>query len=276
MLDRLTLAQMRILLAVVESGSFSAAGRRLGRVQSAISQAAQLLESTLDVALFDRSGKSPVLTDAGRVLLDDARQIVRSAETMRLRAHNVVAGIEPELTVAVEQIFPTATFMESLKAFSDTFPLLPVTIYTEGLSAAETRLRGGVARLGIYWPPSTDTADLEMTFLGSVPLVPVVAAMHPLAGEHDPLSRDTLARHVQLVWTDRSQSSISGGIVSDRVWRFRLLRWRITSERDHPIDAANTSSQMPAHRRCNCGPERLREPFASLGGPVGCESDACS
>src|SRR5260370_12725705 len=71
MLDSLALDQMRVLIAVAEAGSFSAAARRLGRVQSAISQAMQVLEETLRVTLFDRSGKIPVLTDAGRMVLND-------------------------------------------------------------------------------------------------------------------------------------------------------------------------------------------------------------
>jgi DNA-binding transcriptional LysR family regulator len=227
MLDRLTLDQLRILIAVAETGSFSAAGRRLGRVQSAISQAVQLLETALGIALFDRAGKSPVLTAAGRVLLDDARQVVRGAEMMRVRAQSVVSGIEAELTLAVEQVFPSTVLMESLKAFAEAFPLLPVTIFTEGLSAAETRLHDGLAQLGIYWPPFADAPDFEATFFGSVPLVPVVAATHPLAGERAPLTSDVLARHVQLVWTDRSPSGVSGGIVSSRVWRFADLGSRL-------------------------------------------------
>jgi DNA-binding transcriptional LysR family regulator len=44
MLDPLTLDQLRILIAVAETGSFSAAARRLGRVQSAVSQSIQWLE----------------------------------------------------------------------------------------------------------------------------------------------------------------------------------------------------------------------------------------
>ncbi len=56
MIDPLTLDQMRILVAVTEAGSFSAAARKLGRVQSAISQSIQTLETTLRVTLFDRSG----------------------------------------------------------------------------------------------------------------------------------------------------------------------------------------------------------------------------
>ena len=44
MIDPLTLDQMRVLVAVAENGSFSAAARKLGRVQSAVSQAVRKLE----------------------------------------------------------------------------------------------------------------------------------------------------------------------------------------------------------------------------------------
>ena len=73
MIDSLTLDQMRVLVAVADAGSFSAAARTLGRVQSAISQSIQTLETTLGLTLFDRSGKTPRLTDAGRALVGDAR-----------------------------------------------------------------------------------------------------------------------------------------------------------------------------------------------------------
>ena len=68
MLDRLTLDQLRMLIAVAETGSFSAAARRLGRVQSAVSQSVQALEATLGLALFDRGERTPKLSDAGRAL----------------------------------------------------------------------------------------------------------------------------------------------------------------------------------------------------------------
>src|SRR5689334_5873961 len=118
MLDPLTLDQLRILIAVAESGSFSAAARRLGRVQSAISQAMQSLELTLGTPLFDRSGKTPLLSDAGRVILDDARHLVRGAEMLRARAENIAANVEPELTLAIDSMFPSEVLMASLKALS--------------------------------------------------------------------------------------------------------------------------------------------------------------
>jgi DNA-binding transcriptional LysR family regulator len=229
MLDRLTLDQLRILVAIAEAGSFSAAARRLGRVQSAISQSVRSLETTLGIALFDRSAKTPALSEAGRVLLEDARYLLQGAEMLRARAESISADVEPELTLAVDAMFPTAPLMASLKALSEMFPCLPVTLFTEGLGGAEQRLRDGLARLAIYTPFASRAVGLESEFLAAIAMVPVVAATHPLAAEPSPLTAAALERHVQLVLTDRTQISAgwSGGVVSARVWRFADLGTRL-------------------------------------------------
>ena len=222
MLDPLTLDQLRILVAVADCGSFSAAARRLGRVQSAISQSVQSLEATLRATLFDRAAKTPLLTDAGRVVLADARHLLRGAETLRARAEAIAADVEPALTLAVDTVFPDQVLMASLRALHDTFPHLPVTLFTEGLGGAEQRLREGTARLGICPPLPNAATDLEISFLASIPTVPVVAADHPLAREPEPLSREVLERHLQLVLTDRTSltAGFSGNVVGAEIWRF--------------------------------------------------------
>jgi DNA-binding transcriptional LysR family regulator len=229
MLDRVTLDQLRILVVVAETGSFSAAARRLRRVQSAISQSMQSLEAARDTAIFDRSAKPPKLTDAGRVLLGDARHVVHGAEMLKARAESMAAAVEPELTLAVDAVFPSPMLMASLKALSETFPCLAVTLFTEGLGGPEQRLRDGVARLALYAPLPTSAQDLETEFLASIPMVPVVATHHPLGAEPGPLTRDVLERHVQLVLPDRTSltSGFTGGIMSLRVWRFADLGSRL-------------------------------------------------
>ena len=161
MVDNFTLDQMRVLIAVAEVGSFSAAARWLGRVQSAVSQAMQTLEENLQLTLFDRSGKTPTLTDAGRMVLSDARQVVQRAEALRTHAEDVAGGIEPELAVAVDPFFPTDILMGSLRALQHAFPALPVTLLTEGLGATEQRLRDRQAHFAIYSILTTGAEDLE-------------------------------------------------------------------------------------------------------------------
>jgi DNA-binding transcriptional LysR family regulator len=229
MLDNLTLDQLRVLIAVAEAGSFSAAARRLGRVQSAISQSVQTLEATLGLQLFDRDMKTPRLSEAGRIILNDARGLVRGADLLRARADSITNAVEPELSLAVDSIFPSAILTDSLKALDKVFPHLPVLLFTEGLGAAEQRLRDGTVRLAIYSLLVTGASDLAGTPLAEIPCVPVVAADHPLAQVPEPVSRAALAEETQLVLTDRSSlsQSLRGNLVSRRQWRFADLQTRL-------------------------------------------------
>jgi len=102
MLRALTLDQLRVLTTIADTGSFSAAGRQLRRVQSAISQSVRALEAAQGVALFDRSSKTPFLTEAGRVLVEQARQVQRQAALFEAMASEMAAGLEPELTLALD------------------------------------------------------------------------------------------------------------------------------------------------------------------------------
>jgi DNA-binding transcriptional LysR family regulator len=229
MLDPVTLDQLRVLVAVSETGSFSAAARKLGRVQSAISQAVQALEAGLGTTLFERDGKVPKLNDAGRVILADARRLITGMETLKARAESITRDVEPELSLAVDAIIPIEVLTRSLKGLSEAFPCLPVTLFTEGLGGAEQRLRDGVARLGLYVPIPGATEDMEAEFLMPIPTVPVVATDHPLAAVEGPLSREMLEGEVQLVLTDRTPitNGLAGGILSRRTWRFADLSTRL-------------------------------------------------
>ena len=74
MIDAVSLYQLRVFIAAAEEGSFSAAGRKLQRAQSLVSQAVANLEAQLNVKLFDRTNKYPRLTLAGQALFLEAKQ----------------------------------------------------------------------------------------------------------------------------------------------------------------------------------------------------------
>jgi DNA-binding transcriptional LysR family regulator len=228
-IDPLTLDQMRVLVAVADAGSFSAAARKLGRVQSAISQSIQTLETTLRLTLFDRSGKTPRLTDAGKALVGDARPLIAAAQAIRARAQGMADDVEPELTLAVDSMFPIPLLIESLKALRIAFPQLPATVFTEALGGSEQRLRDGAARLAFYPVPPAGACDLSIEFMNRVAMWPVVAADHPLAALPEPLGREDLEPHVQLVLTDRTPLTQNwiGGIISRHLWRFADLATRL-------------------------------------------------
>src|ERR1700747_488044 len=102
MLDGLTLDQFRTFVAAADEGSFSAAGRRLGRAQSVVSQTLANLEGQLGVRLFDRTGRAPALTEAGRALMPEARAVAAGMDQFKARARGLAGGLEPELSVVVD------------------------------------------------------------------------------------------------------------------------------------------------------------------------------
>ncbi|HKN29105.1 MAG TPA: LysR family transcriptional regulator [Roseiarcus sp.] len=229
MIDALTLDQMRIFITAVDEGSFSAAARKLGRVQSAVSQSIAALEGHLGVALFDRSAKMPRLTPAGAALAKDARRLLEGAVALKRRAACIADKVEPELVFAVDAIFPHEPLIASLKALRDEFPAVPVSIFTESLGGSEQRLRDGVAQFAIFPTPPTGAGDLVADFLAAIDVLAVVSVDHPLAKEPEPIAREVLEPHVQLVLTDRTPltQNFSGGIVSHHVWRFADLSTRL-------------------------------------------------
>src|SRR2546425_7586018 len=106
MLDAVTLDQLRTFIAAVDEGSFSAAGRKLRRAQSVVSQTLANLEAQLGVKLFDRAARYPQLTDEGRSLLVDARAVADSIDGLKARARAMHEGLEPELAVAIDVMYP--------------------------------------------------------------------------------------------------------------------------------------------------------------------------
>ena len=221
MIGSLTLDQLRVLVAIADSGSFSAAARRLGRVQSAISQMIRTLEHTQGVTLFDRSAHKPRLTAIGSMMVDQARLVLSSAQRFESLALGARTGWETELPLAIDPLIPTQPLIASLHALRETYMDVPVTFRTEGLGGAERRLREGGATLGVCLLLPSVPDDLMAYPLMDLQLLPVAAPDHPLARLERPLETADFAAHVQLVLSDPvAQDGPNYGVVSPRLWRF--------------------------------------------------------
>lgn len=228
MIGSLTLDQLRVLVTIVETGSFSATGRKLGRAQSAISQTVATLEGAQGVILFDRSGHRPHITDVGRALVAEARAVLAGAAHFEALAASTRENIEPELAVAIDPLVPTAAFIDSLRALRSAFPYLPLSFATEGLGGAERRLRRGDAALAFCILLPNVPEDIVALPLLGIDLIPVVSAQHPLALLGRPATRMDLGEHVQLVLSDPSApDGPSYGVVGTRAWRFVELGRRL-------------------------------------------------
>jgi DNA-binding transcriptional LysR family regulator len=220
-LDGVSLDQLRIFVTAADAGSFSAAGRRLGRAQSVISQAIARLEEQIGVTLFDRAARSPRLTAQGRELLADAAAIIDRVNGFKARARGMAAGLEPELSLVVDVMFPMDELTEAARAFVQAFPSVKLRLYVEVLGAVAQPVLEGRCSLGVIGTLPIIPAELVRERLLSFRMVTVVAPSHPLATASQPIPVEVLARHVQLVLTDRSMLSEGRdfGVISPRTWR---------------------------------------------------------
>ena len=219
--DGLTLDQMQVFLAVVESGSFSAAARRLNRAQSAITYAVQKLEEQFDIELFDRSTYRPTLTAAGQGLLPRARRIANEVGAFRVQARGLAAGIESEVSIALDGLFPMERFVCGIRRFKLAFPSVSPRVLVENLGAATSLVLNGNALLGLLSPAASDTPALVRHSAGPVRLIPVAAPDHPLGQLTGEIPVEVVSDHVQLVLTD-SSPILAGrdfGVISPQTWR---------------------------------------------------------
>jgi DNA-binding transcriptional LysR family regulator len=224
MLDGVSLDQLRTFIAAADEGSFSAAGRRLRRAQSVVSQTLANLEGQLGVKLFDRSGHLPVLTDQGRALLADARAVAGDVDLLKARAKGLAGGLEPELSLAVDVMFPDATFTSAVAAFQKEFPATLLRFDMESSAVIEPVLDGRCA-IGIVGSWALAPPQLTHEPLLTIHAHTVVAAQHPLAIHRGKIPLTTLAQHIQITHIDLSD--IAGGyeprLKIPRVWRLSHL-----------------------------------------------------
>jgi len=217
--DAVTLDQLRGFLAVVEEGSFSAAARRLGRVQSAVSHAMATLETALGVQLWDRGTRKPTLTRAGRALLPDVALVVGDADQLRQRAAELTAGLEPRVSLCVDSVFPTSALVRLCRHFAAQFPTTQLSLETETLQAVAARVLDGSCDLGVVGP-AVRTEGLVRTYLATVPMVAVAARSHPLSKRRGPLSPAILATAIQVVLGERGAADTPDqAVLSARTFR---------------------------------------------------------
>ncbi len=225
MLDGVSLDHLRVFIAAADEGSFSAGGRRLRRAQSVVSQTLANLEAQLGVKLFDRSSRSPELTRQGLALLAEARAVVSRMDVFKARAKGLADGLEPELSVVVDVMFPLEQLTRSVAAFQVEFPATPLTLYVEALGAVLQPVMEGRCAFGVMGSLPTAPSHLTRERLLSVGWAFVVSPTHPLASVGGPVPARVLAQHRQLVLTDRSELSKGKdfGVFSANTWRLADL-----------------------------------------------------
>jgi DNA-binding transcriptional LysR family regulator len=219
--------QLLVLLAVAETGSFTAAAQRLGRATSAISYAIDTLEQQLGLSLFHRgTTRKPKLTRQGEAIVSEARAVAYSIETLRARVRGFLDELEPEVSLVVDSMLPSDRLTTLLREFNAQFRTVPVRLLVQTLGGVERVVRNGQARIGVGSQLHIDMTGFRRIDIEGVQFIPVAAPSHPLAkaGQAVPLqARDFL----QLVLSEQpAAESRDFGVVSLNIWRIGDLSTR--------------------------------------------------
>lgn len=225
MLDAITLDQLRTFIAAVDEGSFSAAGRKLRRAQSVVSHTLANLESQLGVKLFDRSARYPRLTEEGRSLLPDARAVADNIDGFKARAQAMREGLEPELAVAVDVLYPMEGLTRAAAHSRKMYPHTPLRLYVEAMGGVIKPVIDRECSIGIIGSLPLVSDELQSEPLLDVAFVSVVSPSHPLASRRGVIPASALSKHIQLVLTDRSvlTKGRDFGVLSPLTWRLADL-----------------------------------------------------
>ncbi|SCB25874.1 LysR family transcriptional regulator [Rhizobium lusitanum] len=221
MLPNPTLDQLQVFLTVAESGSFSAASRVLNRAQSVISYTIANLEAQLEMPLFERSGsRQPKLTDAGRVMLEDARRILSDLQVMRARVKGLKTGLEAEVAVAISVMVPTNATVDVLREFRDRFPSVSLRLDAGELGTMMELVASGKSTIGIGGAVIKQDDSMVIERLGHSFMMPVASPGHPLAQIRRPLTLADVREEVQLVVTDASNLTKGRdfNVLSYKIW----------------------------------------------------------
>jgi DNA-binding transcriptional LysR family regulator len=146
-------------------------------------------------------------------------------DVFKARAKGLSGGLEPELSVVVDVMFPLDELTSAVTAFQEKFPATPLTLYVEALGAVLQPVMQGRCAFGVMGSLPIAPAQLTRERLGGVRLLFVASPKHPLASLKGPIAATVLAQHRQLVLTDRSELSQGKdfGVFSANTWRLADL-----------------------------------------------------
>lgn len=213
---KISLDQWRTLVSVVEAGGYAQAAEQLHKSQSTLTYAVQKLERLLGVKVFAIQGRKAVLTAAGQVLYRRGKTLMEEAMRLERAAASLAAGWEPELRLAVDNIFPTWLLLECLARFAEEHPETRIELIESVLGGTDEALLEGRVDLAIG---SSVPPGLIGDPVLSVRFVAAAHPDHPLHRLGRPLDLEDLRQHRHLVVRDTGRDrSRTPGWLNEHRW----------------------------------------------------------
>jgi DNA-binding transcriptional LysR family regulator len=232
------LRQLEHFLAVVEEGTFTRAAERLFLTQPAVSLSIKKLEEEIGSPLFARDVHDLSLTEAGRVLADYARRMVRlrdDATREMARLGSMAAG---SLTIAAHEAAAVYLLPAALRTYVKRFPDIKVGIYRSRLEEIPRQVMDRQVDLGFVKDAPT-FHELECVDVHTDEMICIASPKHPLASRSrvtvkDVSSEQFVLHHLCSATADRilrlfEQNSTRCRVVAE-LWSFENIKEFVRQE----------------------------------------------
>ncbi|MGG7509484.1 LysR family transcriptional regulator [Plantibacter sp. YIM 135249] len=182
---------LRIIGALAEQGTITAAAASLGLSQPAVSQHLRRLEARLGVAVIERRGRGVRLTEAGRILAEHAVTVIRALDAAASEIHELTGLRSGRVRIAAFPSASSAIVPTLLGELARIHPSVTVTFVEAEPPEAVAAVRAGDADLAITFSYPGDPADphlasavgLRVDNLWSDRMMLVLPAAHPAAAQ---------------------------------------------------------------------------------------------
>src|SRR3981189_1674589 len=202
----LEIRHLKLLTAVADEESVTAAGKRLHLSQSALSHQLRDAEEKLGTALFLRLGKRMALTAAGTKLVEAARRILKDLKTAEMEVLGLNGDTHGVIRLSTECYTCYHWLPPVLSSFHSRFPKVEVCIDMAAThNPAEGLLAGNLDLAVMNSPP--ENKSLHLSLLCEDELLVIMSPQHPLAARRRIQPQD-FAGETILIYPPREESTL--------------------------------------------------------------------
>ncbi|PTP10083.1 LysR family transcriptional regulator [Vibrio splendidus] len=200
--------QVRTFVAVVETGSFSAAARHLNKHRTTLGQVISNLEIETNMTLFDRNGKFPVLTEHGHALFRHAKSLNDSSIAFENLCMTIESGVESNITIYHSGLVPSEMIASVMMDIRKEYPYVNVHWLHRSTDQTRDSLQTGETDLGIVLLDNNTqgASSTDYVHLMSMPFK-VVASPSFFPNSKQKLNARDLGAHRQILLEDYNDIS---------------------------------------------------------------------
>lgn len=191
--------QLRVLHAIVTTGSFREAAATLHRSQPALTQAIKVLEAEIGLTLLSREHYRPVLTPAGEAFYRQAKTVLAEMQVLSNLTRKLAAFQEPQVTLSVTATCPLKPLLATVDETIQQYPDTHIRLLSDAMGGAAERLMNGEADIVVTTMDGLSTEEVEALPYMRIEIIPVTRPDYGPNRKSGRISTVTMSRFTQVI-----------------------------------------------------------------------------